>query len=235
MIVGSLGATGRALPITRFIANSGTGTILSGTTTGPALDFLLTGWSGSGNLNFTLDAVLPVLGDDQSVDNAGTAGFYIYADKDPAFPSSGLSDVATIAVRRAIRLVKIRNLRFGAIVKNPGGAGQVTVDENSDNSRAVGGTYPPTALPSPTFGRGLLSVAGEPGTNFNLSFSPANSLAMSNGTDILNVSLVKSASGNITLPLSGELEVGLGGTINIPKAKPTGDYEGAVLVSAVYN
>ena len=58
--VSNVSNSGRTKPFTLFTASSGSGTVGGTTTTGTALDFTLSGFTGTGNKTFLLDTRLPI-------------------------------------------------------------------------------------------------------------------------------------------------------------------------------
>lgn len=241
--VGNLSTSGRAKPFSEFIAIAGTGAI-SGTTTGPTLDFVLSGFTGTGNKTFLLDTKMPVAGDDEGgATGALTNNYYVYVAKDPAVPSTGTTVPATITVRRALRITKNSDLRFGSLVKRASGSGNVVISSTADSTRTVSGTAPPLEVPAgggpdSSFGRAKFTITGEPGTTYAISYSPTGNVTMNNqsGSGSLSVTMAKTATGNQTLGGTGELILGVGGTISVNSGTVVrGYYSGSFTVTVTYN
>jgi len=241
--VGNLSTSGRAKPFSEFIATAGTGT-LSGTTTGSTLDFVLSGFTGTGNKTFVLDTKMPVAGDDEG----GTTGtltntYYVYVAKDPTVPTTGMTVPATIKVRRALRMTKNSDLRFGSLVKRATGSGTVIISQTTDNTRTVGGTAPPLEVPAgggpdSPYGRAKFTITGEPATTYAISYSPTGNVTMTNqsGAGTLSITMAKTATGNQTMGVGGELILGVGGTITVNSGTVVrGLYSGSFTVTVTYN
>ncbi|WP_165321272.1 DUF4402 domain-containing protein [Rhizorhabdus phycosphaerae] len=233
--VGALSSTGRAGTFQEFIATGGTGTI-SGTTTGSLLDFTMTGWTGTGNLTFFLDTKLPVAGDDTGgATGAQTSTYYVYVAKDPTIPTTGSTVAATITIRRPLQMVKNSDLNFGTLVRQPSGASASVVINNSTGIRTQTGNANLIALPSPSPSRAQFTITGEPSTTFAISYSPTGNIIMSNGASTLSVTTSKTATGNQTMPASGTLTLGVGGTISVLSTTARGQYSGTLTVTTTYN
>lgn len=241
--VGNLSTSGRAKPFSEFIAIAGTGAI-SGTTTGPALDFVLSGFTGTGNKTFFLDTKMPVAGDDEGgTTGALTNNYYVYVDKDPTVPTTGMTIPATITVRRALRMTKNSDLRFGSLVKRASGSGNVVISSTADNTRTVSGTAPPLEVPAgggpdSSFGRAKFTITGEPSTTYAISYSPTGNVTMTNqsGSGSFSVTMAKTATGNQTMGATGELVLGVGGTITVNSGTVVrGYYSGSFTVTVTYN
>ena len=243
IIVGNVSSTGRAKPFSQFIATAGTGAI-SGTTTGSTLDFVMSGFTGTGNKTFLLDTRMPVAGDDAGgATGALTNIYYVYVAKDPTVPTTGLTAAATITVRRALRMAKNSDLRFGSLVKRASGSGNVVIASASDNTRTVSGTAPPLEVPAgggldSGYGRAKFTISGEPGTTYAISYSPTGNVTMNNqsGAGSLSVTMAKTATGNQTMGGTGQLILGVGGTITVNSATAArGVYTGSFTVTVTYN
>lgn len=241
--VGNLSNTGRTKPFTEFIATAGTGTI-TGTTTGSTLDFTLSGFTGTGNKTFLLDTKMPIAGDDAGgTTGALTNTYYVYVAKDPTVPSTGMTVASTITVRRALRMTKNSDLRFGSLVKRASGSGNVVIASASDNTRTVSGTAPPLEVPAgggpdSGYGRAKFTISGEPGTTYAISYSPTGNVTMNNqsGAGSLSVTMAKTATGNQTMGGTGQLILGVGGTITVNSATVArGLYSGTFTVTVTYN
>lgn len=243
IIVGNLSTSGRAKPFSQFIAIAGTGTI-SGTTSGSTLDFVMSGFTGTGNKTFLLDTKMPVAGDDEGgTTGALTNTYYVYVAKDPTVPTSGMTAAATITVRRALRMTKDSDLRFGSLVKRASGSGNVVISSTADNTRTVSGTAPPLEVPAgggpdSSFGRAKFTITGEPGTTYAISYSPTGNVTMNNqsGSGSFSVTMAKTATGNQTMGGTGELVLGVGGTITVNSGTVVrGYYSGSFTVTVTYN
>lgn len=235
--IGSFGNSGgRAKEFTEFIATGVTGT-LTGTTTGPTLDFVVSGFTGNNNTRtFTLDTKLRVEGDNSGgATGALTSTYYVYAAKDPTVPSSGMTLPATITVRRSLRTTIDSNLNFGTLVRRQSGSSGTVIINNTTGARTTGGTNPPIPVVGPPFGRTQVTITGEPSTTFNISYVPTGNLIMSNGASTLSVTLTKTNSGNVTMPASGTLVLGIGGTITVQPSTPYGQYSGSLVINVTYN
>jgi hypothetical protein len=233
--VGALSSTGRAGLIQEFTAINGTGTI-SGTTTGATLDFTMTGWTGSGTRTFLLDTKLPVAGDDAGgATGAQTSTYYVYVAKDPTVPTAGSTVATTITIRRPLQMVKNSDLNFGTLVRQPSGASASVVVNNSTGIRTQTGNANLIALPSPSPSRAQFTITGEPSTTFAISYSPTGNITMSNGASTLSVTTSKTATGNQTMPATGTLTLGVGGTISVLSTTARGEYSGNLTVTTTYN
>jgi hypothetical protein len=233
--VGALSSTGRAGLIQEFTAINGTGTI-SGTTTGATLDFTMTGWTGSGTKTFLLDTKLPVAGDDAGgATGAQTSTYYVYVAKDPTVPTAGSTVATTITIRRPLQMVKNSDLNFGTLVRQPSGASASVVVNNSTGIRTQTGNANLIALPSPSPSRAQFTITGEPSTTFAISYSPTGNITMSNGASTLSVTTSKTATGNQTMPATGTLTLGVGGTISVLSTTARGEYSGNLTVTTTYN
>jgi hypothetical protein len=235
--IGSLSNSGgRAKEFTEFIATGVTGT-LAGTTTGSTLDFTVAGFTGNNNTRtFTLDTKLRVEGDNVGgTTGALTSTYYVYAALDPTVPSTGLTAAATITVRRSLRTVIDSNLNFGTLVRQTSGASGTVVINNTTGARTTGGTNPPIPVVGPAFGRTQVTITGEPSTTFAISYVPTGNLIMSSGANTLSVTLTKTNSGNVTMPATGTLVLGVGGTITVSPTTPYGQYSGTLVVNVAYN
>jgi len=233
--VGALSSTGRAGLIQEFTAINGTGTI-TGTTTGSLLDFTMTGWTGTGNLTFLLDTKLPVAGDDTGgATGAQTSTFYVYVAKDPTVPTTGSTAAATITIRRPLQMVKVSDLSFGTLVRQPSGASASVIVNNSTGIRTQTGNVNLIALPNPAPSRAQFTITGQPSTTFAISYSPTGNIVMSNGASTLSVTTSKTATGNQTMPATGTLTLGVGGTISVLSTTARGQYSGNLTVTVTYN
>ncbi|MGC6328792.1 DUF4402 domain-containing protein [Rhizorhabdus sp. FW153] len=233
--VGALSSTGRAGLIQEFTAINGTGTI-TGTTTGSLLDFTMTGWTSTGNLTFLLDTKLPVAGDNTGgATGAQTSTFYVYVAKDPTVPTTGSTAAATITIRRPLQMVKVSDLSFGTLVRQPSGASASVIVNNSTGIRTQTGNVNLIALPSPAPSRAQYTITGQPSTTFAISYSPTGNIVMSNGASTLSVTTSKTATGNQTMPATGTLTLGVGGTISVLSTTARGQYSGNLTVTVTYN
>lgn len=235
--IGSLSNSGgRAKEFTEFTATGVTGT-LAGTTTGSTLDFTVAGFTGNNNTRtFTLDTKLRVAGDDTGgATGALTSTYYVYAAKDPTVPTTGMTAAATITVRRSLRTVIDSNLNFGTLVRRTSGASGTVVINNTTGARTTGGTNPPIPVVGPAFGRTQVTITGEPSKTFNISYVPTGNLIMSSGANTLSVTLTKTSSGNVTMPATGTLVLGIGGTITVSPTTPYGQYSGTLVINVTYN
>ena len=233
--VGALSSTGRAKLFQQFTAVAGTGTI-SGTTTGSLLDFTMSGWTSTGNLTFLLDTRLPVAGDDAGgATGAQTSTYYIYVAKDPTVPTTGTTVAATIRIRRPLQMVKNSDLNFGTLVRQPSGTSGSVAVNNTTGVRTITGNANLIGLPSPTPSRTQLTITGEPSTTFAISYSPTGNIVMSNGASTLSVTTSKTATGNQTMPATGTLTLGVGGTITVLSTTARGQYSGNLTVTTTYN
>lgn len=241
--VGNLSSTGRAKPFSEFIATAGTG-VISGTTTGSTLDFVLSGFTGTGNKTFFLDTKMPIAGDDAGgATGALTNTYYVYVAKDPTVPTTGMTVASTITVRKALRMTKNSDLRFGSLVKRASGSGNVIISQTTDNVRTVSGTAPPLEVPAgggpdSSYGRAKFTITGEPSTTYAISYSPTGNVTMTNqsGAGTLSITMAKTATGNQTMGAGGELILGVGGTITVNSATVVrGYYTGSFTVTVTYN
>lgn len=233
--IGSLSSTGRAKAFSEFSASNGTGTI-TGTTTGSTLDFTMTGWTGSGTRTFLLDTKLPVAGDDSGgATGAQTSTYYVYVAKDPTIPTTGSTVAATITIRRPLQMVKVSDLNFGTLVRQPSGASGSVIVNNTTGIRTQTGNANLIGLPSPAPSRAQFTITGEPSTTYAISYSPTGNIVMSNGASTLSVTTSKTATGNQTMPASGTLTLGVGGTISVLSTTARGQYSGNLTVTVTYN
>ncbi|WP_374650511.1 DUF4402 domain-containing protein [Rhizorhabdus sp.] len=233
--VGALSSTGRAGLIQEFTAVTGTGTI-SGTTTGSLLDFTMTGWTRTGNLTFLLDTKLPVAGNDTGgATGAQTSTYYVYVAKDPTIPTTGSTVATTITIRRPLQMAKVSDLSFGTLVRQPSGTAGSVVVNNSTGARTITGNANLIGLPSPAPSRAQFTITGEPSTTYAISYSPTGNIVMSNGASTLSVTTSKTATGNQTMPASGTLTLGVGGTISVLSTTARGQYSGNLTVTVTYN
>lgn len=227
---------GRAKEFTEFIATGNTG-VLAGTTTGQTLDFTVSGFTGNNNTRtFYLDTKLRVEGDNlEGGTGALTSTYYVYADKDPTDPTTGRTAAATITVRRSLRTTIDSNLNFGTLVRRTSGASGTVIINNATGARTTGGTNPPIPVVGPPSGRTQVTINGEPSKTFNISYVPTGNLIMSSGANTLSVTLSKTNSGNVTMPASGTLVLGIGGTITVSPSTPYGQYSGTLVINVTYN
>lgn len=58
---------------------------------------------------------------------------------------------------------------------------------------------------------------------------------MSSGGNNLSVTLSKTNTGTTTMPVSGELRLGIGGTITVSPTTAIGQYSGTLVVNFAYN
>jgi hypothetical protein len=233
--IGNVSSTGRAKAFTEFVATGLTGT-LSGTTTGPTLDFVVSGFTGTGNKTFTLDTKLRVAGDNEGgATGAQTSTYYVYVAKDPVMPTTGTTVPATITIRRSLRTTLDSNLNFGTLVRRTSGGSGTVIINNTTGDRTTGGSNPPIPVIGPPYGRTQITVTGEPGSTFSVSYAPTGNLVMSSGANTLSVTLTKTNSGTTTMPASGTLVLGIGGTITVTTSTARGQYSGSLVVNFTYN
>lgn len=233
--IGTSGVTsGRALAITDFTVASGTGTVGAGTTTGAGpLDFVFSGFTGTGNLTFFMDTTLPISGDDiGGTTGAATSGFFVRVAKDPIVPSVGLTGLATITVRRSLQVVKVSDLQLGTLVRPSTGSGTVLIN-NATGARTTGGANPPALVTGPVFGRAVFTISGEPSTTFSITV-PA-STAITSGANTLTVTLSPTVSGTQTMAVGGTLSLGVGSTTTLTSTQASGSYSGSFTVTIAYN
>jgi hypothetical protein len=236
--VGSLSSTGRARAFSEFIATPGTG-VLTGTLTGSTLDFVVSGFTGTGNKTFFLDTKLPIKGDNEGVPGdtgAETSTYYVYVAKDPTTPTTGLTAAATITIRRSLYIqLPLIPLRFGSLVRQPSGtSAQVTINQTT-GARTQTGNVNLIAAPLPAFGRAEITVKGEPSTTFAVSYSPTGNIVMSSGANTLSITTLKTNGSSGTLDGTGTLTLGVGGRITVTASTPRGEYSGNLTVTVTYN
>jgi sucrose-6-phosphate hydrolase SacC (GH32 family) len=196
----------------------------------------MTGWTGSGTRTFLLDTKLPVAGDDAGgATGAQTSTYYVYVAKDPTVPTAGSTVATTITIRRPLQMVKNSDLNFGTLVRQPSGASASVVVNNSTGIRTQTGNANLIALPSPSPSRAQFTITGEPSTTFAISYSPTGNITMSNGASTLSVTTSKTATGNQTMPATGTLTLGVGGTISVLSTTARGEYSGNLTVTTTYN
>jgi hypothetical protein len=233
--VGTSGTTsGRALAISQFSAASGTGTVGTGTTSGAGpLDFQFSGWSAAGTKTFFLDTTLPIAGDDAGgTTGAGTSGFFVFAAKNPAVPSTGSSALATVTVRRSIQITKLSDLQLGTLVKPAAGSGTVAINA-SIGVQTTGGANPPIGVTGPASGRASYTLTGEPGTAFTITV-PA-SATLTSGANTIALTLTNTTSGGQTMPVGGSMALGIGCSAPIASTTATGSYATSFVVTITYN
>lgn len=242
--IGSLSNSGgRAKEFTEFIATGVTGTLSNGTTTGPVLEFDVSGFTGNNNTRtFTLDTKLRVTGDnDGSATGALTSTYYVYAAKSPTTPTSGMTLPATITVRKSLRIVteQMKSLRFGSLVRQPSGTSATVTINQTTGARSTSGNANMIPVSTVEFGRAEIPIIGEPGTTFSLVYNPTGNIVMSNvsgGGGTLSVTTTKTNTGTVTLPTpSGSMVLGIGGTITVLSTTARGQYSGSITVTVTYN
>lgn len=224
----------RAQPVQNIAVASGSGTVGTVTVnTDGSIQFPFTGFTGNSTRTFYVGLDFPILGDNASTATSATAQWQVGVAVAPNVPTVSSQDgMATATVRRALSLVKVSDLAFGAIIPPDSGNGTVVVDA-ATGARSIGsGT--PILLGGPASGRAEITVGGEPGTAISIAVPGALVLSRAGG-GTLNASLNATASGTQTLDAAGAFSFGIGGTLGIPNETIGGDYAGSFSVNVDYN
>lgn len=226
---------GRAQPVANFSVASGTAMIGSITyQPDGSISFPVTGFAtGTSTRTFRIGLQLSVLGDDISTATSGTAAWGVGVANSPSIPAStSRTATAQITVRRAISLVKLANLAFGAIRPPTTGSGTVVINA-STGVRTIG-LAGPVLVPGLESSRARYTIAGQANTSFSISVP--TTLILTNGSGgSLNAALSASSSGNQTLSSSGAFSFGVGGTLTVPASTPSGSYSGTFVATVSYN
>lgn len=224
--------TGRAQTTSAYTVASGTGTVGAVTTNGDgSIEFTLSGYTGTNqNRTFTLGMNIGVNGNDGGgTTGAATSSFYVRAAKNPTTPVTGISQNATITVRRSLVVAKLSDLAFGTLLV-PTASGSIIINA-STGARTTSGTAP-TFITGPVFTRAAYTITGESGTTFTITV-PAT-FTMTNGTTTLTVTTSRSATGTLTLT-GGTYTFGVGGTLPVAATNTRGNYTGTVTITFTYN
>ncbi len=226
--------TGRAQTTSNYTVTAGSGVTLGAVTTNGdgSIEFTMGGWTASAqNRTFTLGMNIGVNGNDVGgTTGAATSSFYARAAKNPTTPVTGISQNATITVRRSIVVTKLSDLAFGTMLV-PTGSGSVIINPTT-GARTTSGTAP-TLITGPLFGRAAYTITGESGSTFTITV-PAT-FTMTNGTTTLTVTTSRSnAAGTYTLT-GGTFSFGMGGTLPVTAATTRGQYTGSVTLTMAYN
>ena len=225
--------TGRAQTTSNYTVTAGASTTLGSVTTNGdgSIEFTMGGWTGSNqDRTFTLGMDIGVNGNDAGgTTGAATSSFYARAAKNPTTPVTGISQSATITVRRSLVVTKLTDLAFGTMLV-PTGTGSVIINATT-GARTTSGVAP-IFITGPAFGRATYTITGESGTTFSISV-PAT-FTITNGTTNLTVTTSSSATGTQTLT-GGTFSLGVGGTLPVTAATTRGNYSGSVTVTLAYN
>lgn len=162
---------------------------------------------------------------------AGVAAATLVAAPAAATPVSAAANGKAI-ILIPLKLTNVRLLDFGTVVTSSS-PGTVTIDQNTGLASPSGGV---TIVTSPTDGRALFDFAGTANQTVTFSITTATPLALSDGTDTINVSslALNTTTGTVD-PTTLKVEVAVGGILDVPANQPDGDYTGKFDVTADYN
>jgi hypothetical protein len=244
-------ADGRATgTLDDFTAAAGTNaTIGTVTLDAGSIWFPLTGWTNDANRGtetrtFTVGADLTILGDNAygaSPPPTASNGFYVSVGiaSPPPTTAMGVGTI-TATVRRQLSITTERNsLRFGRVLRPTSGSNNVVIAA-SGGQRSLSGVGNATLMSSAS-GNVLYTITGEPSTSISVLInggSPA--LNLTNGASSLGVALTNTLSSTWptpaqSLPASGLLSVGIGGSLPVGPTTAPGSYSGSFTVVVQYN
>ena len=196
-----------------------------------SIEFTMAGWTGTNqNKTFTLGMDIGINGNDVGgTTGAATSSFYVRAAKNPTTPVTGISQNATITVRRSLVVTKNSDLVFGSMLV-PTGTGTVVIDATTGARTTTG--VAPVLITGPAFSRASFTLTGESGTTFTISV-PAT-FTITNGTTTLTITTTSTATGTQTLT-GGTFALGIGGSLALTNAATRGGYTGSLSVTLTYN
>lgn len=224
-------STGRALPITAFSAQTGSGTV--GTiTTNPdgSITFPFTGLSALSGKTFFVGLTMPIQGDSTTTVTTATATWGVGVAKSPTIPTTtSRTTTATATVRKALSISKTSDLAFGAVRAPDSGSGTVTVDPSTGQRS---GTL--VLIPGLSSTAAAYTATGQASTAITISVPPSAPMTSAGG-GTLTATLNSSKSGAQTLSSGGTISWGVGGTVTIPSGTAAGSYSGPFTVTVSYN
>jgi hypothetical protein len=237
--VGSIAATvGRAGPLSNFTMAMNTGALVGSVTGSNPIDFTVRKLGSSGTASFYVGADLPIGGNDSS-GASGVAGtsYYVYVSFSGTPSQGSTGGTAAAVVTRALGLTGTGALNFGWIVRPAAGGatGNVAIDSDNDGlaGRHLTGLF---AFNTPIPSRVVMTATGDPGRNISVTIPHSIPVTLSGGSDTLTVTMSSNAGSSETLDSStGIYSFGVGGSINVSGATPTGLYTGSFIVTVAYN
>lgn len=244
-------ATGRATgTLDDFTVAAGTNATIGSTTLdGGSIWFPLGGWTvdtnrGTETRTFTVGADMTILGDNASgASPPATAsnGFYVSVGSASPPPTTSTSGgTVTATVRRQLSITTERNsLQFGRVLRPTSGSNNVLIAANG-GQRSLSGVGNATLMSS-TSGNVLYTITGEPSTSISVLINGGSpTLNLSNGASSLGVALTNTLSSTWptpaqSLPASGALSIGIGGSLPVGPTTAPGSYSGSFTVVVQYN
>jgi len=150
--------------------------------------------------------------------------------------SATQSTSVTTKIVQPITLSKGSDLAMGSIVKPTSGSNTVSIDAAS-GVRALSGAGD-AALAASTTSRAAYTVGGEGAQTFSITAPGSVNLTRSGGSEVLSVTLAKTASSGTlsgSLGSAGTATFGVGGSFAVTNTTVSGSYSGTFDVTAAYN
>jgi hypothetical protein len=149
--------------------------------------------------------------------------------------SSTISGVAGAEVIEPSRLMRLRDLRFGAFAQ-PTAASSLTIAPNG-TATAVGQIASTMTIQQPVSGRGqaIFRIDGTP--NRAVVVQIPNRITISNGSATMQVNAITSnlpANGRPRMDPSGVFYLNIGGTLNVAANQAPGHYTGNFTVTVIF-
>lgn len=143
--------------------------------------------------------------------------------------------VTTGTVFLPIEVAKVSDLSFGVVLKPMSGSGTVTIDP-ADGSRSHAGAG--GLLNGGSAGRAEFLISGEGGQTYSVNVPATLQMNHTGGPGSLLVTLVPtSAVGTLAngLGSAGSAGLGVGGSVTVNEATPSGAYSGSFEVVVAYD
>lgn len=219
--------TGRITSAT-MTATMGTAILVSGTTSGSALDFTIKPIGKSSSKNFTLGFTINA--SQAGTVSASTAPYTIIASGGVADTSGSNATSASAAIYKGLSLGSTQNLDFGSIVVGAS-SGTVALNALGTTRAATGGVTLVKSQASNPVLPALFSISGETGTNVTVSFTtdsltgPGTTMTFAANSTVVGVVTLGSSATPVTV----------GGTVTVNASQTPGVYNGMVHMTVSYN
>ena len=239
--VGATGTpTNRADPLEDFTVAAGTATLVSTPAAGSPISFQLNPIGRNSNKTFYIGADIPVEGDDSAAaSGAATTSVNVRVAVAPTTPATPGTDAnATMTVYRSLKITKVSDLNFGSILKPTATGGNILINATTGARTKSAGD---AVLIGTAASRAEFTVDGEGGRLIGISVTPASPLTLTRvgGSETLALSWTRNPTGTLTLSgaagAAGTGTFGIGGSIPLTTTTATGQYNGTLNITFVYN
>jgi hypothetical protein len=229
-IVVTLGSLSTRITSASLSATMGTASLVSGTTSGTSLDFVIGPIGNGSSKNFNLGMTITI-----GTGGTSTTASAVYSITATGGAKDGVGTNSTQASAKIYKGLTVawanQDLNFGAIVADPSTSGTVVLNALTLVRAKTGGV---TLLKSQSTNPvlpALFTINGETGVNVTVSYTTTPLTGP--GTGGLTFSSNATVVGVATLPVTNPVVVG--GTVSIGAGQTPGVYSGHVTMTVSYN